>query len=75
MVDALALGASGVTRGGSSPLPRTIENQLFQPNHDPCRGFCLVQTKFKSCLPLLALSYRGLPESKPVIRQVGLFRL
>ena len=23
MVDALALGASGVTHGGSSPLPRT----------------------------------------------------
>ena len=25
MVDALALGASGVTRGGSSPLSRTMK--------------------------------------------------
>jgi hypothetical protein len=26
MVDALALGASGEIHGGSSPLPRTMEN-------------------------------------------------
>ena len=40
MVDALVLGASGVTHGGSSPLIRTIEYEVvlksFQTHRDPC---------------------------------------
>ena len=81
LVDALDLGSSGETCGGSSPPLRTIPNQalthafLFEskgsPSHPPASSTILIYTSLFTVIFTAALGRSGKPEMAERVDRVA----